>query len=106
MVIWIVSAVRSDDGAQNATDQRYGAFTVCKDFVEDRLKAPATAKFRNFFQDDGEVRVSDSGDGTFVVTSTVDSQNGFGALVRTGFICIVATEDGERFRLVDLALDE
>lgn len=89
-------------GAEDtAEDREHAAFDVCTQFVERRLKAPDTAKFRNYFQDDGEVIVT-GGPTTFVVISSVDSENSFGASLRTEFTCTVQTEDGKNFTLVDL----
>jgi Protein of unknown function (DUF2510) len=62
------------------------AFTVCKNFVKDRLKAPGTAKFAK--RSDPFVRVITIDDGAnYFVTGWVDSQNGFGALLRADFRC-------------------
>lgn len=85
--------------------QRFSAFEACKDLVSDRLKAPGSATFRNFFQDDGEVVVTDDGGGEFTVVSSVDAENSFGAELRTNFVCTVA-DAGDRWRLVDLQMDE
>jgi hypothetical protein len=84
----------------------FGAFDVCTKFVKDRLKAPSTASFRNFFEDDGEVVVSGSGNGPYTVISSVDAENGFGANIRTNFVCEVRHTGGGNWRLVNLVLDE
>jgi hypothetical protein len=92
--------------SEASEDPRVGqamAFDVCTQFVEDRLKAPGTASYPDFWDDDGEVVVS----GTppeYVVTSHVDSENSFGANIRTAFICEVRHVEGDQYRLVDLAL--
>lgn len=90
------------DRAPSGEVAELSAFNACKDFVRDRLKAPSTATFRNFFQDDGEVRVSYDGS-TYTVRSTVDSENSFGASLRSSFTCVV-TMTGTTIRLVDLDL--
>lgn len=55
---------------------------VCQEeFIPKRLKAPATAEFSG-------VSVTTAGD-TYTVTGSVDSQNSFGALVRSSFACVV-----------------
>lgn len=92
-------------GGGGSTDpelMELSAFNVCKDFVKDRLRAPGTASFRNFFEDDGEVQVSGTGSGPYTVRSSVDSENGFGANVRTNFVCEVRNTGGENWRLVNL----
>lgn len=104
------SIMGGDDGPSTASDDKptadeleYGAFDVCTEFVKDRLKAPATASFRNYFQDDGEVLVT-GGPTTFTVTSSVDSENSFGAKIRSRFICEVRHVSGTRWQLVDVQI--
>lgn len=72
--------------------------------MKDRLRAPATASFRNYFEDDGEVVVT-GGPSTYRVVSSVDSENGFGANIRSNFVCEVRHVSGESWRLVDLAIE-
>jgi len=91
-------------GTGSGSDQKLTAFDMCKDFVKDRLKAPSSAKFRNFFQDDGEVVVDGSGSGPYTVVSSVDSQNGFGAQLRTDFTCRVTNTSGDNWRLDSISL--
>ena len=86
-----------------STDLEFEAFEICKDFVKRRLKAPSTAKFRNFFEEDGEVRVTGSGNGPYTVMSTVDAQNAFGAPLRNNFICTV-TLSGSTWMLDDISI--
>jgi hypothetical protein len=84
-------------------DRKLDAFTACKNFVKSRLKAPASAKFRNPNENDGEVQIAGSGTGPYVVASTVDSQNSFGALLRSDFTCKVTLVGGS-WRLDDIAV--
>jgi hypothetical protein len=62
-------------------------------FVRDRLKAPSTAEFPIAMDDDDQYRkINDS---TFKVESYVDSENGFGAKIRTNYSCMITLrEDG------------
>jgi hypothetical protein len=62
------------------------------------LRSPGSAKFADYT--DGAVSDQDP---VYVVTSEVDSQNGFGALLRTSFTCEVQRQ-GEGFRLTDLKI--
>lgn len=63
-------------------DPERRASTACHDHVEDRLKSPATAEF-------SDERAVDHADGSFTAYGTVDSENGFGALVRNDYMCEV-----------------
>lgn len=100
----IVGALGGDD-EDNEEDRAFGAFDVCKEFVTDRLRSPGSAEFRNYFEDDGEVRVTGTGNGPYVVRSTVDSQNGFGALLRSDFTCTVNHVGDGNWRLVRVEVD-
>lgn len=59
-------------------------------FVEDRLLAPSTASFgkllKGEYQDPDDC-VRAQGDGLYLVSGWVDSQNGFGAMIRQRFAC-------------------
>jgi hypothetical protein len=71
---------------------------TCHDFVKDRLKAPATAKFESF----RDARIEKDGD-VFTVEGHVDSENGFGALIRNDYECVVR-DDGDVWTLESLEL--
>lgn len=66
------------------------AETMCHEFVTNRLKAPSTAKFP---YSHAEHKVDVLGSGHYRVVSYVDSQNGFGAQVRSTYVCEVTTSD-------------
>lgn len=66
----------------DAPDLSAKASIICKDFVRDQLKAPATAEFPTL--DFSFVR---HGGNHWTIKSYVDAQNGFGAKVRSGYIC-------------------
>ena len=66
----------------------------CRQAVRDQLKSPATAQFS------GEKVVSD-GDG-FEVVGDVDSQNSFGAMLRSTFTCHTSPEGGTHAFVAEL----
>lgn len=59
----------------------FEAYLMAKHFVEATLVAPTTAEFPSTFMDD-PFTVSKN-DNLYTVSSYVDSQNGFGAMIRT-----------------------
>lgn len=59
---------------------KYGAQDRCETYIKTLLQAPSTAKFS------GET-ATDNGDGTWSVTGSVDSENGFGAKLRSTWSC-------------------
>ena len=75
------------DGAGDA------AGLACQDAVRGLLKAPATAQFPLVRKGDAAV----IGEGKYLYDSYVDSQNSFGAMLRTQFTCEAETTDGEHF---------
>lgn len=75
-------------------------------FVEKKLVSPGTAKFPSWWNDhDKDVQVIDWGDGRFHVMGWVDSQNSFGGLIRTKYLCELHTDDGETWTLDSLVLE-
>lgn len=80
-------AARGLTGTELRTFKR-DAFEVCKRIVKSNLKSPGTAKFRKVNEDDGEVLITNYTEpDQWDVNSTVDSQNSFGATVRTRWSC-------------------
>jgi len=75
------------------------AHAMAKQFVENNLKAPATADFprqaTSIYQDH---------QGRWVVTSYVDAQNSFGANVRTHWKCVLHHTGGGNWRLDELEM--
>ena len=78
------------------------AYTVCQQFVEDSLKAPSTAEFGGPYS-----RVTThNGGGEYTVRTYVDAENGFGAMIRNDFTCVVQHSSGDRYRLISLDFDD
>lgn len=96
IVIWAFYA--SVDGGDSPEAQRVGAVTACEDFIEDRLRAPGSAKHpRNTGQ-------SSKAGNVFTVNSWVDSDNSFGASLRTTYRCVIRL-DGDTWKLQSLVID-
>lgn len=66
------------------------AYNYAEDFVEKKLKSPSTAEFPGVVEKDKHI-VS-MGNGEYKITSWVDSQNSFGATIRTEFSCTIIFE--------------
>jgi hypothetical protein len=56
------------------------AIAECQELVKDRLRAPGSAKFE-------KIQVNEKDDSYFEIVGVVDSENGFGALLRANFKC-------------------
>lgn len=97
------TSTKSDAGQDVGTD-RLGAFDVCKQFVSDQLKAPGGATWRDPFGD--QVTYSGDGDGPITVDASVDSQNGFGAKLRSTYTCTVSRAGGNNWHLDNLVVND
>lgn len=87
-----------------SNDDAIGAFDVCKQFVEQRLTSPGSAEYPDYFDDDPEVVVWQLANGDYRVYSQVDSENGFGASLRSHFVCTVDYTGGGNYQLASLEL--
>lgn len=81
-----LTACATADSEPTPEAQRVAA---CQSEVKDSLKAPSTAEFvgddtQRAWEDDGK---------SYKVSGSVDSQNSFGAQVRTPYWCIVQAAD-------------
>lgn len=72
---------------------------ACRGFVEKSLKSPATAEFQNYNKFAAN---QDSGSNNYWVSGYVDSQNSFGAMIRTNFACELKRSDSGQWLLVSL----
>ncbi len=90
-------AERAKREAEEAERKRVGsqfdAEVTARQFVLKRLKAPSTAKFV-------EESSMLSRDGTWLVVGAVDSQNSFGAMLRTQYTCGVRHVGDDKWELV------
>jgi len=81
-------------------DRSVAAFINCKELIKRRLKAPSTADFpwsADSTQREGQ---------TYVVFSYVDSQNGFGAMLRSQWQCKIRFIGGDDLSLSSWQLEE
>lgn len=70
--------------------EKYKIYDIAQESVKEYLTSPASAKFPNIDSDD--VTINGTGDSYFV-NSYVDSENGFGASLRTKFECFIEKDD-------------
>lgn len=93
IIIGIVGAIFGDDKPEKVKPaDAYTEFSALYDsrtFVTRQLKAPATAQF-----DNATTNVKKLNDTTFTVASFVDSQNSFGALLRSNYSCVITYRVG------------
>ena len=75
-----------------------------KDAVRQRLKTPSTAKFPGTVFGAGEYKAYKMSNGTYRVTSWVDSQNGFGAMIRSQWV-VNLREDGDSLQVTQVLIE-
>ncbi len=73
-----------DEGSKVKVYDKIEALTHAQLYIEKQLKSPSTAEFESGA--DGVTKVNDT---TFIVIGTVDSQNSFGAMLRSNYSCKV-----------------
>ncbi len=96
-VALIIAAVWSWTHREAPTDPSSQVVVACREWVREKLRAPGTADFA------GELAVQDAV-GRWTVTGSVDSENAFGALLRSTWTC-TATRDRDTTTLVSVDID-
>lgn len=74
-----LAAWGSTRSADETNDNAPSAVYACEENVKQKLRSPATAKFNS--------QARDAGDRVWKVVGTVDSDNSFGATIRSDFAC-------------------
>lgn len=81
-------------------EDKYMAYAAMQHIVEQKLTSPSTASFPWGMSD----HVKYIGDNQYMISSWVDSQNGFGATVRTNFSGVVEQTGEESWDVRELYL--
>ena len=89
IAVWVAVLNGSDGGSGNG--DLPGAFVACRSFVRNELVAPSTADFHGWASEQTE----HLGGGRYRTDSYVDSENSFGAMVRTHYTCVVRDSGGD-----------
>lgn len=92
-----------DDSSSSSSTNKFMAYSYAEDFVEKQLKSPSTAKFPKVVEKDSHI--TELGNNRYKINSWVDSQNSFGATIRTRFSCIIIF-DGDMVRCENLKFNE
>jgi len=85
-------------------DNSLMAYIMTEDWVKQKLKSPSTADFA-----DGAIKsehVTNLGNQKYRIVSWVDSQNSFGATIRTHFVAEVENHEKDMWRLISLEFTE
>ena len=71
---------------------------MAQKLMKDQLKAPATAKFASCSRD----AASYAGNGEFIVSSYVDSENSYGAMLRMSFVMRIKSLGNDRWQMLQV----
>lgn len=93
-LVIVVSLLSGGKALWDGWRQKSGAQDACEGYVEDSLKSPASAEF-------SESELQERGEYGFTISGAVDSENGFGAMIRNTYVCKV-NEVGDGWMLIDL----
>ena len=96
------SGVFSGDASppsSSSWDDEYHATEMADKFVREHLTAPSTARFP--WNADSVTKERDG----WRVRSHVDSQNGFGAIIRSEYVCVVRHEGNRSWECLFLEID-
>lgn len=71
-----------EKAAQRKSDREFTVEVLSRQFVEGRLKSPSSAEFSN-------IQIKQENDSVYRVFGVVDSQNDYGAMLRSRYHCVV-----------------
>lgn len=77
------------------------AFVMSQTFVKTLLKSPSTAKFPLITS----AEIIPYGNGRFKITSYVDAQNSFGAMIRNNYTCTVKYVGDNKWECENIKLE-
>ena len=103
-LVFKCSCSQSDTESTNSGNDEHSkivALTAAQECVTERLKSPSSADFP--WGSDCVTKISDN---TYVINSYVDSQNSFGAMLRTNFTCQITLTGNDNYTCDDIQLFE
>jgi len=93
-ILYLIGSNSDIDSSSTAIDsEAYLAYNYAEEFVKKELKAPSTAEFPGTFEQPDHITAL--GNKRYKINSWFDSQNSFGASIRTEFSCIIYFEGDE-----------
>ena len=104
VVIGVIGAIVDSSSKTNkkSAGNESDAYLMARAFVRERLKAPSTAEFPPL----SEARVWQTPDKKWHAVAYVDSQNSFGAMIRTPWSCTVWPIGNDKWEVANIVLYE
>lgn len=88
ILLFIFSIVGcGNSSSNNDSTNKFLAYNYAEKYVKQNLKSPTTAKFPGLHEKNSHIK--ELGNNKYEINSWVDSQNSFGAMVRTKFSCVI-----------------
>ena len=97
------SSSSESDYSSTSSSSNFVAYNYAERYVKQNLKSPSTAEFPDVFEK--SEHINPISDNKYQINSWVDSQNSFGAIIRTKFSCVIVF-DGDNVRCEDFKLYE
>ncbi len=92
-----------DNNSSSSTEtNKMLAYNYAEHFVKQRLKSPSTAEFPGIFEKADHI--TELGNDEYLINSWVDSQNSFGAMIRSKFSCKIIFKD-DKVRVENLVIE-
>jgi len=107
LIIGFLKDCGSDSGDTDNKTKYYSghdAYLEAQSFVKKQLKSPSTAEFPYYNKVENNVKYL--GTNKYKIESWVDSQNSFGATIRTNFSCTIIFIGNGQVQCKDLVFDE
>ena len=88
--MYLIAILNPSDNSRS--HNQFEAYSYAEQFVEKQLKSPSTAEFPGISEKNSHItKITED---KYKIDSWVDSQNGFGAQIRTNFSCTIIFKDG------------
>jgi hypothetical protein len=100
---WEAPVIKEDPNAWKTKDNKTMAYTMMQEFVKDYLISPGSAKFEWISEPD--CKISKEGF-EYYISSWVDSQNSFGAMLRTRFEGTIEQVDDKNWNIRALYMND
>jgi hypothetical protein len=103
-LVFKCSCSETDQERANRTEQNseFTAYYYSQQCVKELLKSPSTAEFPSG-SDQFVTRIDND---TFLINSYVDSQNSFGAMLRTNYVCQITLNNNDTYTCDSIELLE
>jgi len=87
----------------NSSTNKQLAYNYAMDYVKQKLKSPSSAEFPSLF--DRQEHITELSSTEYQINSWVESQNSFGAMIKTNFSCLIKIAN-EKVSIFDLNILE